>query len=97
MFQHCRGRLKKTQKIFDRADTILLVTEPGQWTPYESAVLDEAAQRKIPVLIVVNKTDLGLLPRPSWKCFSRKPAASSRSPVLTPWDARRRSNFSSAT
>ncbi len=53
------ARLKKTQRIFDRADTILLVTEPGQWTPYESAVLDEAARRKIPVLAVVNKTDLG--------------------------------------
>jgi len=54
------ARLKKTQRIFDRADCILLVTEPEQWTPYESGVLAEADKRKIPVLIVVNKIDLGM-------------------------------------
>ena len=52
------ARLKKTQRIFDRADCILLVTEPEQWTPYESGVLTEADKGKIPVLIVVNKIDL---------------------------------------
>jgi [FeFe] hydrogenase H-cluster maturation GTPase HydF len=51
------ARLKKTQRIFERADAILLVTEPEQWTPYESTVLAEAEARKIPVLIVVNKID----------------------------------------
>lgn len=59
------ARLKKTQRIFDRADCILLVTEPGQWTPYESGVLAEAEKRKSPVLIVVNKIDLGM-PSPDW-------------------------------
>jgi [FeFe] hydrogenase H-cluster maturation GTPase HydF len=54
------ARMKKTQRIFDRADCILLVTEPEQWTPYESGVLAEADKRKIPVLIVVNKIDLGI-------------------------------------
>jgi [FeFe] hydrogenase H-cluster maturation GTPase HydF len=54
------ARLKKTQRIFDRADCILLVTEPEQWTSYESGVLTEANKRKIPVLIVVNKIDLGM-------------------------------------
>jgi [FeFe] hydrogenase H-cluster maturation GTPase HydF len=51
-------RLKKTEKIFDRADCILLVTEAEAWTGYEDAVLAEAEKRKIPVLAVVNKTDL---------------------------------------
>ncbi|MDA8126388.1 MAG: [FeFe] hydrogenase H-cluster maturation GTPase HydF [Deltaproteobacteria bacterium] len=52
------SRLKKTEKIFDRADGILLVTEAGQWTSYEEGVLSEAKKRKTPVLAVVNKIDL---------------------------------------
>lgn len=52
-------RLKKTEKIFDRADCILLVTEADAWTGYERDVLVEAEKRKTPVLLIVNKTDLG--------------------------------------
>ena len=51
-------RLKKTEKIFDRADCILLVTEADAWTGYEEDVLTEAGKRKIPVLLIVNKIDL---------------------------------------
>lgn len=50
-------RLKKTKKIFDRTDSILLVTEAEIWSEYEEAVLVEAEQRKTPVLIVINKID----------------------------------------
>jgi [FeFe] hydrogenase H-cluster maturation GTPase HydF len=52
------ARLKKTAKVFDRADVIILVTEPDTWTDYEEAVLTEAQNRKIPMLIVINKIDL---------------------------------------
>ncbi|MGD0278322.1 MAG: [FeFe] hydrogenase H-cluster maturation GTPase HydF [Smithella sp.] len=52
------ARLKKTAKIFDRADVIILVTEPDTWTKYEDTVLAKAQRRKIPILIVVNKIDL---------------------------------------
>jgi [FeFe] hydrogenase H-cluster maturation GTPase HydF len=51
-------RLKKTEKIFDRADCILLVTEADAWTGYEEDVLSEAEKRKIPVLLIINKIDL---------------------------------------
>ena len=51
-------RLKKTEKIFDRADCILLVTEADAWTGYEEDVLSEAGKRKIPVLLIINKIDL---------------------------------------
>lgn len=51
-------RLKKTAGIFDRADGILLVTEPEVWGGHEEAVLAEAAKRKIPLLVCVNKIDL---------------------------------------
>jgi len=50
-------RIKKTQKIYERADVILLVTEPEIWTDYEEAVLIEAGKRTIPILIVINKID----------------------------------------
>lgn len=51
-------RLKKTAKVFDHADVIILVTEADAWTDFEEAVWAEAQKRKIPVLIVINKIDL---------------------------------------
>ena len=52
------ARLKKTAKVFDRTDVIILVTEPDTWTDYEESVLTKAKKRKIPVLVVINKIDL---------------------------------------
>ena len=52
------ARLKKTAKVFDRADVIILVIEADVWTDFEEAVLTESQKRKIPVLIVINKIDL---------------------------------------
>ena len=52
------ARLKKTVKVLDRADVIILITEADIWTDFEEAVLTEAQNRKIPVLIVINKIDL---------------------------------------
>ncbi|PKN51932.1 MAG: [FeFe] hydrogenase H-cluster maturation GTPase HydF [Deltaproteobacteria bacterium HGW-Deltaproteobacteria-13] len=59
------ARLKKTAKIFDRADVIILVVEPDTWTKYEDTVLAKSQKRKIPILIVVNKIDLHQ-PSPDW-------------------------------
>ncbi|PKN20474.1 MAG: [FeFe] hydrogenase H-cluster maturation GTPase HydF [Deltaproteobacteria bacterium HGW-Deltaproteobacteria-6] len=52
------ARLKKTAKVFNRADVIILVTEADIWTDFEETVLAEAQKRKTPVLIVINKIDL---------------------------------------
>lgn len=52
------ARLKKTAKVFDRADVIILVTEADIWTDFEEAVLTESQNRKIPMLVVINKIDL---------------------------------------
>lgn len=52
------ARLKKTAKVFDRTDVIILVTEPDAWTDYEESVLKKSKTRKIPMLIVINKIDL---------------------------------------
>lgn len=51
-------RLKKTRRIFDRSDVIVLVIEADVWGGYEDRVAEEAKERSIPVIIVVNKVDL---------------------------------------
>jgi small GTP-binding protein len=51
-------RVQKTENVYDRADVILIVTESGQWTSYEEGVWEKAEKRKIPLIIIVNKTDL---------------------------------------
>ena len=51
-------RVKKTKKIFDRSDIILLLIEAGVWTGYEEEILSEAEARHIPVILIINKTDL---------------------------------------
>jgi [FeFe] hydrogenase H-cluster maturation GTPase HydF len=51
-------RLKKTAKIFDRADVITLITEADTWTEYEEKTVSEAAARKIPLIIIINKADI---------------------------------------
>jgi [FeFe] hydrogenase H-cluster maturation GTPase HydF len=51
-------RLKKSRKIFDRADVIVLITEPDIWAEYEEEIVKEASQRNVPVIVAVNKADL---------------------------------------
>jgi len=51
-------RIGKTEKIFDRADIILIVTEADRWTDFEDAVLAKSRERKIPCLIIINKIDI---------------------------------------
>jgi [FeFe] hydrogenase H-cluster maturation GTPase HydF len=51
-------RLKKTKKIYERADVILLVVEPDTWTGFEDEVLSKAEEKKIPAIVIINKTDL---------------------------------------
>jgi len=51
-------RLEKTVKIFERNDVILLIVEAGQWGEYEDSVLARAREQKVPIAVVVNKSDL---------------------------------------
>ncbi|MDO9513071.1 MAG: [FeFe] hydrogenase H-cluster maturation GTPase HydF [Elusimicrobiota bacterium] len=51
-------RVKKSAKIFDRADVVLLVTETNVFGPYEKKILDEAKKRKVPVIAILNKSDI---------------------------------------
>lgn len=51
-------RIQKTETIFERVDLGLIVTESGAWGSFEETLLARLQTRKVPVLIVINKTDL---------------------------------------
>jgi [FeFe] hydrogenase H-cluster maturation GTPase HydF len=53
-----RLRTRKTAKVLDRTDIALLVTEADTWGDYETAWAAELKRRRIPALVVLNKTDL---------------------------------------
>ena len=63
-------RLQKTAALLDRADVVVLVTEPNYWGEYETRVVAEAARRKQPVIVVVTKLDLPDFGKPD-ATFSR--------------------------
>ena len=50
-------RAEKTRRILERADVVVIVLEPGTWGSHEQEIFDQAARRKSPVLLVVNKID----------------------------------------
>lgn len=52
-------RVKKTRQIFDRTDLALLVVDTGRWELFEEQLLAEFRGRRVPVVVVFNKTDLG--------------------------------------
>lgn len=52
-------RVRRTAAVFDRADVAVLVVEPEEWTEHEDRVIAEAAARECPVILAINKCDLG--------------------------------------
>ncbi len=51
-------RIKKTKRIFDRSDVVVLIVESEVWTEFEDYVCDQAKQQNMPLIIVVNKIDI---------------------------------------
>ena len=51
-------RIRKTTRMLLRADLALLVTEADAWGEYEEAWSRELQERKIPILVVLNKADV---------------------------------------
>jgi len=51
-------RVRKTEKIFNRSEIIILLVEAGIWSDYEESIIGEAKRRETPVIIVVNKVDI---------------------------------------
>jgi [FeFe] hydrogenase H-cluster maturation GTPase HydF len=58
-------RVSKTEKVFDRADVIVLLHEGDQATEFEKGVSAKAEEKRIPVVKVFNKSDLYDLSDPS--------------------------------
>ncbi|MDR3013409.1 MAG: [FeFe] hydrogenase H-cluster maturation GTPase HydF [Chitinispirillales bacterium] len=52
-------RIKRTAAVFGRADVFVVVTESGVWGEHEEKLREEARERDVPLVAVVNKTDLG--------------------------------------
>lgn len=51
-------RVQKTRQVIDRTDLGIIVTVAGEWGEFEEAVLAELRDRKIPIIVVFNKTDI---------------------------------------
>ena len=56
-------RVEKTRQVLDRTDVGLLVAAGDEWGEFEEAILREFHDRKVPAIVVLNKSDLGH-PRP---------------------------------
>jgi [FeFe] hydrogenase H-cluster maturation GTPase HydF len=52
-------RVQKTRQVLERADVAVLVAAAGVWGDFEEEMLRELAGRKIPAVVVFNKTDTG--------------------------------------
>ena len=53
-----KHRVKKTEKVFDRADVILLICEGSEFGKFEEAVMARSKEKNIPVIRILNKSDL---------------------------------------
>ncbi|UCD59315.1 MAG: [FeFe] hydrogenase H-cluster maturation GTPase HydF [Candidatus Hydrogenedentota bacterium] len=52
-------RVKKSHQVLDRTELGVIVSEAGDWGAFEDKLLSELKTRDIPVVIVLNKIDLG--------------------------------------
>lgn len=53
-----RQRIARTRGVFDRADVIVLLCEADRFGDPESEILQSAAERHVPVIVLVTKSDL---------------------------------------
>ena len=52
-------RVAKTRKVLDRTDLGVIVADSGEWGGFEEGIVAELRKRKVPVLVVFSKSDLG--------------------------------------
>jgi len=52
------ARIGKAKKTLQRIDIAIVVVTADEWSDYEDALVNEARSNTIPVMVVVNKTDL---------------------------------------
>lgn len=53
-----KERIRKTRQVFRRADIVVILCEADVWGDPEREIAAEGAERKVPIIAVVNKSDL---------------------------------------
>jgi [FeFe] hydrogenase H-cluster maturation GTPase HydF len=53
-------RIERTKAVLDRVDLGVVVTEGGSWGAFEDGLVGELETRRVPVLVVFNKSDVRL-------------------------------------
>ncbi|MGQ9819732.1 MAG: [FeFe] hydrogenase H-cluster maturation GTPase HydF [Candidatus Kapaibacteriales bacterium] len=53
-----KKRLERTRKALERADVVIFVLEPNIFTPEEVELSREIKQKEIPLIYIINKSDL---------------------------------------
>lgn len=53
-----RERVERTRQVFDRTDLGVIVANAGEWGEFEVSLRKELQDRKIPIVVVFNKSDL---------------------------------------
>ncbi|MCL4191660.1 MAG: [FeFe] hydrogenase H-cluster maturation GTPase HydF [Thermoguttaceae bacterium] len=54
-----RERVERTRQVFDRTDLGVIVASAGEWGKFEESLRQELQDRKTPIVVVFNKSDLG--------------------------------------
>ncbi len=65
-------RIKKTLKVFDRADIVLLTVLPGTWGDAEEYIVSAARARKIKVIAVITQCDRAVPEADFIECLQKK-------------------------
>ncbi len=53
-----RERIKKTEKVFDRADIVVILISGENWGKTEDEIVAKAQNYNTPILVVINKIDI---------------------------------------
>ena len=53
-----QARVDTTRRVFDRADVALVVVAEEGWSEYEEEIVSQMIARKVPVIVVLNKSDV---------------------------------------
>ena len=69
-------RIEKTRQAIARADIGVMVTEAGVWGEFEEKLLAELRAHNIPVVVAVNKADLGTAHNGADRALSARETAS---------------------
>jgi len=68
-------RKQRSESILERVDLGVLVTEADSWSLFEDRLLEEHKKRNVPVLVVINKSDIQMPSKHNLSCIESKGCA----------------------